>query len=252
MLGSRSMKRDFACLAILTSILTACDEPRSTAVVPVISAVAPPSACAKPAEAPAMTVLSMDENALTVNGTRIALEGPELRARVAAEVLGKPKIAGETVTLVVTRKPKVSKVSAVLLGLKDAKASAVVIKGPKRDGTTGEIPIGYGPMSVCTAVAHIGTDVAISVWSAGGGGVKRLAKGMAGPDTTLGSQAFEKSVNACDSSTAVLSADESITWGLIFDLALASKEAANAGFKAQRFIVLSEPAAPGKKVTLPN
>jgi hypothetical protein len=247
------MKRAFTFLAILTSALgVACDEPRSTAIVPVISAVAPPGPGVKPPEAPTMTILSMGESALTVNATRVSLEGSDVRSRVAVEVLGKPKIAGETVTLVVTRKPKFAKVSAVLLGLKDAKAIAVIIKGPKRDGATGELRVGYGPISACTAVAHIGTDVAISVWSAGGGGVKRLAKGMAGPDTTLGSQAFEKSVNACDSTAAVLSADESITWGLAFDLAIASKEAAPTGFKAQHFTLLSEPGAPGKKVTLPN
>jgi hypothetical protein len=197
----------------------------------------------------------MDETAVTVNGTRVSLEGPDFRAKLAAELTGKPKIAGETVPFIIMRSVKMNKVALAVLALRDAKAKEVTIRGPRRDGSTGELGVSFpAPETAsCSAVMAIDTNVTIVTWEVGGGGqVHRYAKGMAGPDTTLGSQGFAKSIAACDSPVALLAGAESISWGLVFDVALAAREAAKPGStRGQRFVLLPDPGTYGRKVTLP-
>jgi hypothetical protein len=192
---------------------------------PSATASAAPSAApsAEPPE-PTATTLSMDDVALTVNADKVPFEGPDAKGRLALALAGKPKIAGETVALVVMRAAKAPKVTLVAAALKDQKAKGLVLKAQTRDGKMSEIPVTFGVSAPCVAVAAIGKDVAINVWTLGGTTAKRFAKGMAGPDLTLGSEGLRKQASACDTKVAVLGADESVTFGLVFDLALAAKD----------------------------
>jgi hypothetical protein len=244
------MRIVLACACLLAF---GCDEPKKSAPLPELTAkptVVTPSA----PPAPVMTTVSMDENAVTINGTRVPTEGADFRKRLATELAGKPKIAGETVSFIVTRNAKMHKVASAVLALSDAKANEVLIKGPKRDGSPGELLVGYGgDTPACSLVAAIGKDVAISIWPSSGGAARRFAKGMAGPDTTLGSEALGKAVAACTSAVAFLGADESTPWGLVFDLANATKETAKSGtINVKRFHLLPDPPTPGRKVASLN
>ncbi len=227
-----------------------CDDPKPGAgSAPTGKPSAQPTAA--PVEAPTTTSVSMDDTAVTVNGTRIAFDGPSPRARIATELAGKPKIAGETVPLVAQRNAKAARVAIAVAALKDAKAAGVLVRTQKRDNATGELPVGWVDAPVaCSAVAMIAKDVSISVWTVGGTVARRFAKGMAGPDLTLGSDGFRKGASTCDAPIAYVAGDEGIQWGLVFDLALAAKEGGEGGaFRAQKFGLVLEPPVPGRKVT---
>lgn len=212
--------------------------PAATAPVPSASAVE---------EAPLVTTLSMDDKALSVNGDKVVFDAPDTRGRVAAALAGKPKIAGEAVSLAVVRTTHAAKVALVVAVLRDAKAGSVRVKAQKRDNAMSEITVAWDTPPACAAVASIGKDASISVWTAGGTLAKRFAKGMAGPDVTLGSEGFRKVMGACESPIALLGADESVTFGLLFDLALATKETEDKRVAALRFGLPLE-AVPGRKV----
>jgi hypothetical protein len=247
----------FTVKAFALLVLVACDDPKSSSTSTAVTASAVVSApnthgpSPEPPQ-PSATSVSMDENAVTVNGTRIPTQTADFRQRLSAELMGKPRVANETVSFIVARASKMNKVALAVLSLRDAKAKDAIIKGPRRDGSTAEMRVGFGDAATCTAVAYIGKDVSIAVWGASGTPAKRYSKGMAGPDTTLGSQGLERSISACsDSNVAMLGADESITWGLVFDLGLAARENAKPPFRAERFILLSEAQSPGRAVKAP-
>lgn len=242
----------------LASTLAACDDKakegtsnaKEGASASASVASAKPSAEVPKAEpAPTQTTLSLDDVALTVNGDRVLFEGPDAKGRIAAALAGKPKIAGEKVALAVLRAAKTPKVVMVAAALKEAKATGVLVRAQKRDNAMSEIELSWEPAAPCSAVASIGKDVAISVWTVGGTTAKRFAKGMAGPDLTLGSEGFRKGVNACESGVAVLAADESVTWGLVFDLALATKDSPDAKKLTALKFDLASDAVAGRKVT---
>ena len=249
----RSARR-FARLAVFLSLgvlgaTSACDDKSAPAAK---DAAPPPSAAPSAApveEAPTSTVLSMDDKALTVNGTKVLFEGPDVRGRLSGAVVGKPKVAGETVSLAVVRTAKAAKVALVVAALKEAKASSVVVKAQKRDNAMSEILVGWDAAPPCAAVATIGKDVSISVWTVGGTVAKRFAKGMAGPDVTLGSEGLRKVAGACESPIAFLAGDESVSFGLLFDLALATKDTEDKRIAALKFGLPVDSPVPGRKVT---
>ncbi len=236
----------------LVCAIAACDDKpkdvaptKDAAPVPLVAA----TASAAPKE-PETTTISMDDTAVTVNGSKVPFEGQNPRARIVTELMGKPKIAGEVVPLVVLRAAKASKVSIVVGALKDALAKSIVVRAQKRDGQMAEAPVSLATPAPCSAVAMIGKDVAISVWTVGGTTARRFAKGMAGPDLTLGSEGFRKTIAACDSPVAVLAADDSVSWGLVYDLALTTKDVANdPKISALAFGLTIEVPVAGRKVT---
>jgi hypothetical protein len=101
--------------------------------------------------------------------------------------------------------------------------------------------------SSCAAVGMITKDNAINVWTYGGSVAQRFSHGFAGPDITLGSAALAKLANACDASTQFVAGDDSIKWGVVFDLALASSQ--TPGFKPTSTVVLAKTPVPGRKVS---
>lgn len=239
---------------MLFAFATACDDKPTNAAA---TATAKPTATATasaeppPPPKPTMTYLAVGDDALSVNGTRIEFPGLDPKARMVQELAGKPKIAGEVVSVEIARQTKAPKVAIVLAALKESKATSVTVKTAKRDGAVTDLPFGWqdGPAG-CSAAAFIAKDISISVWPISGQVAKRFAKGMAGPDLTMGGDAFRKAAATCDSPIAYVAADESITWGLVFDLALAAKEGGEGGaFRAQKFGVPLEGPVPGRKVT---
>ena len=239
----------FLALATLSLSLACDDKPAKTE--PSASAKPAVSAEAPPAPKPTTTYLAVNDTAITMNGSPVQFEGLDPKGRIVQELAGKPKGAGEGVTGEIARHTKAQKVAIVLAAMKEAKATGVTIKTAKRDGVVTDVSFGYQDAPPpCSAVAFIAKDISISVWPISGQVAKRFAKGMAGPDLTMGGEAFRKASASCDSPMAYVAADESITWGLVFDLALAGKEGGEGGaFRAQKFGVPLEVPVPGRKVT---
>jgi hypothetical protein len=203
----------------------ACEDKRVGVQVPAQAAsTASPGPTFEALQAPLKTNVSVDEAAVSINAVRIVWEGPSPRTRIATELLQKPGIAGETVLLVAARNVRASHLALTIAALRDAKAKDVEVRSPRRDASTASVVVGWERSPPCTVLAAIGRDVAISVGSlASNGQGRRYAKGMAGPDLTLGSDAIRKATaGGCEAKLIYLGADETVAWGLVFDLALAS------------------------------
>lgn len=226
-----------------------CDEKPATKPTAASATSAPPPPPSSAPEEPTAPVLSMDDKALSVSGATVPFDAPNVPGRLTAALAGKPKVAGEAVSLAVVRSAKATKVALVVAALREAKAAAVVVKAQKRDGAMGELTVAWPAAPPCTAVAYLGKDVSISVWTAGGTVAKRFAKGMAGPDMTLGSEGLRKVAGACESPVALLAADESVTFGLLFDLALAARESEDARVAGLKFGFPADAPVPGRKVS---
>lgn len=230
--------------------LAACDEkPAPKATAASATSAPPPAPSATAPEEPSAPVLSMDDKALTVSGTSVPFDAPNVPGRLASALSGRPKVAGEAVSLAVIRSAKASKVALVIAALRDAKASEVLVKAQKRDGAMGELTVAWPTLPPCAAVAYLGKDVSISVWTVGGTVAKRFAKGMAGPDMTLGSEGLRKVASACESPVALLAADDSVTFGLLFDLALATRESEDPRVAKLKFGLPASAIVPGRKVS---
>ncbi|MFO0667171.1 MAG: hypothetical protein U0174_24675 [Polyangiaceae bacterium] len=235
----------------LLVLATGCDD---KTVKPDIASSAKATATAEPPPPPPKptnTYLAVNEVSLSINGSPIPFAGPDAKTRMVLELTGKPNIAGDGASVEIARKSRAPDVAIVLAALKEAKATSVKVRTAKRDGVVTDLTFGYQDGAPgCSAAAFIGKDISISVWPISGQVAKRFAKGMAGPDLTMGGDAFRKAAAACDSPIAYVAADASITWGLVFDLALAAKEGGEGGaFRAQKFGVPVEEPVPGRKVT---
>ena len=107
------------------------------------------------------------------------------------------------------------------------------------------VALEHGIVAPCAAVAMVTKDNAINVWPYGGAVAQRFSHGFAGPDITLGSGALAKLANACDSQIDFVAGDETIKWGVVFDLAVAASQ--TPGFRPTSTVVLAKPAVPGRK-----
>ena len=124
------------------------------------------------------------------------------------------------------------------------------VKTEARNGTTQKLPLSFAAAASvpeCATVAWIAKDAAIDVWPVGGGTAKRIVKGMAGPDMTLGTEAVAKLAGSCNASELIVGADEHFTWGLVFDLGIMSLHGPGTRLTSA---VLVTNAVPGRKVIL--
>jgi hypothetical protein len=222
------------------------DKPAPTAAAEAAAVVPTASAPPEPPRAPEIVI---DATTISVGTDRIATGEPGLPDKVAVFVTGRPMIEGQTVSVVAMRNAKPSGPLAVISALRKAKAAAAVIHTDGRDGSTQALPLSF-PTTVadCTTVAWIAKDAAIDVWPAGGGTAKRVIKGLAGPDMTLGGEAVRKQMSACAASQVFVGADEGLTWGLVFDLATGALAAQ--GSHVSSAVIVGD-AVPGRKLALP-
>jgi hypothetical protein len=226
----------------------ACDSPASTIEAMIDAARPPPPATTipLPPEPPKAPDIIVDSTSVSIGNQRLAAGEQGLADKVSVFVTGQPAIAGQSVDFVAMRNAKPSHVAAVVSALRHAKASGVSVKTEARDGTTQRLSLSFpARVADCAAVAWIAKDAAIDVWPAGGGTAKRIIKGMAGPDMTLGTEAVHKQAGACGSADLVVGADERFPWGLVFDLATASVQAPGARVSGA---VLVTNAVPGRKL----
>lgn len=228
----------------------ACDDSSAGARVPEAVATAAVTTSAAPVpETPHAPDIVVDASYVSVGTERIASGEVAFSDKLAGMLSGRPLIAGAVVTFVAMRTVKPSQVAAVVAALRKAKATGAVVKSEARDGTTQSAPLSFTTtVADCTTVAWIGKEGVIDVWPAGGGAAKRVIKGLAGPDMTLGTEAMRKQWSSCGAPELVAGADDVLTWGLVFDLAMSALEAASTRVTA---VVLDNAAVPGHKISLP-
>jgi hypothetical protein len=243
----------FALLVALASPAVACDTPSNSSSPGTVASQptttptpSTPPAAPEPPQAPDIII---DNSNVSVGSNRLATGEPALADKLAVFLTDRPMIAGQTVHFVALRNAHPSNVAAIVTALKKAKATGAVVATEARDGTTQKLPLSFtGSVADCTTVAWIGKDASIDVWPAGGGTAKRLGKGLAGPDMTLGTEAMRKQWTGCSAPELVVGAEDVMPWGLVFDLATAGTQAA--GVHPSQ-AVLATNVVPGRKLTLP-
>ncbi len=225
-----------------------CDKESAKTEAPEAAVSVAPTASAPP-DPPMAPDIVVDGSNISVGNQRIATGEPGLADKVAVFVTGRPLIEGQTVSVVVMRNAKPSGPLAVLSALRKAKAAGAIVRTEGRDGTTQSLPVAFTSTAPdCAAAAWIAKDAAIDVWPAGGGTAKRIVKGLAGPDMTLGGEALRKQMAACSASQVFVGSDEGLTWGLEFDLATGALKAQ--GSHVSSAVLLAD-AVPGRKLVLP-
>lgn len=216
------------------------------------SAPAAPMASAETKSAPAAPAklqLAVDDTAVFVAGERLDMAAPDAKGRIGASLVGKP-VEGESIVLNAARDAKLPKVAAVFAALVAKKAKSAVVHTPLRDRSTAEIVFTLGTKPEgCATVGFIAKDSAITTWPASGATAERFTHGMAGPDLTRGSEGIRKRLLTCESATWFVSADDNVTWGLVFDLVQAVMHPDDGGLpKARAVALLGKPPVPGRKV----
>jgi hypothetical protein len=228
------------CLVACATLASACDKgsdasPATPASAPASATTPAPTPTPPPKVAPEIIV---DPNQVAVGKDHATLidpasiETPEERP----------------VEVVVMRGAKPSQLAAVLVALRRAKAKEAIIKTESREGSTEKLPLTFATsVPECATVVWIAKDAAIDVWPAGGGVAKRVIRGLAGPDITLGLEAISARFEKCGASALVVGADEAMTWGLVFDLATSVLR--TPGARASTAILVTG-VTPGRRVEL--
>jgi hypothetical protein len=239
--------------AVLPVLASGCDQPSGApaATAPATAPAASPATAAQaapsnpPAEERAPEII-VDPAHVSVGNDRVNGSDPALADRIFVFLSGRPMVEGRTVDLVAMRNAKPSQVAAAVTAIRRAKAAGAAVKTEARDSTTQRMPLSFStPSDPCTVVAWIAKDAAIDVWPVSGGRAKKIYKGLAGPDMTLGTDAVRTAGEGCNASVLVVGADEAMTWGLVFDLATNALSAPGARASAA---VLVTSAVPGRKL----
>jgi hypothetical protein len=246
-----------AVLAVLAAAcVVSCDSPRGDAVPG--TSVAPPSPPAPPppafVEPPRAPEIIVDAAKISIGTDQVPVGELGLADKIGVFLSGRPGVAGQVVDVVAMRNAKPSPVVATVRALRRAGASGATVRTESRGGATEGLPLAFvARVADCATVAWIARDAAIDVWPAGGGRARRVIKGMAGPDMTLGTEAVQtqqtqqKQGAGCGASELLVGSDDRLTWGLVFDLATTSLHAPGARASAA---VLVDDAVPGRKVVL--
>lgn len=183
---------------------------------------------------------------LDVGRNRVAIGTPGLEEAALAALQGGASVVGASVDVVAMRSAVPSSVGATLGALRRAGAARARVKSETRDGSTQSLPVAFAQtVPDCTAVAWIGRGGGIDVWPAGGGSPKHVARGLAGPDLTLATDALHDATSNCESQEIVVGADDAMTWGLVFDLTM---EALHQTWTRTSAALVTVGAIPGRKL----
>jgi hypothetical protein len=178
---------------------------------------APAPPAPDPPRAPDILV---DASHVAIGNNSVTAGDLGLADKVGVFLSGRPLIEGQTVSVVAMRNAKPSSIAAVVTALERARATGASVKTEARDGTTLPLALSFTKsIPDCATVAWIAKDAAIDVWPAGGGTPKRVGRGLAGPDITLGTDTARTQGAGCNASVIVAGSDDGLPWGVLFDLA---------------------------------
>jgi hypothetical protein len=237
------------CRFVLVVFVVGCEDKHPGPADAAVEAAAATPTVSTPPAPPKPPVITVDDTSFVVTGDKVDLTAPDAKGRIVGMLANKPMVAGETVEVDALRDVTMPHFEAALDALHDAKAKGATVKTAQRDRTMASVDVVFehGAVAPCSAVGMVAKDNAIMVWSYGGGAAaQRFSHGFAGPDITLGSGALRGAGNACDSPVYFVSGDDSIKWGVVFDLAVAAKTGGS--FKPQSLVVLAKAPVPGHAV----
>ena len=249
--------RALAFTLVLGCASVGCDDKPAATLDAASSASTTPSAIAStPPPPPKPPIITLDDGAFVAAGDKVDMSAADAKGRIVAMLANLnsapgargPLVADQTLEVDALRDTTMSRFMVAIDALHDAKAKALTIKTAQRDRTMGtlNVTLEHGAVSSCAAVAMVTKDNAINVWPYAGATAQRFSHGFAGPDITLGSAAYAKLANACDSSYDFVAGDDTIKWGVVFDLAVAAAQ--TAGFKPTSTVVLAKTPVPGIKI----
>jgi len=235
-----------------------CDDPPKAKGGPAASAITTAAKVADSAQAApkpkGMPELTVDDDGPYLAGTRInltdpAANGPEKLVKVTKDL----PIEGKPVTLLATKKAKVSYVAAVVAALGDAGAPKVTIKTDGRDDLPKQIDVTpevkLSSLPACSITTMILKDLSTAIWTIKGGTAKRQRKGLAGPDLSQTRDQLTKDIAACESTIAFFSGDDSAGWEATFNLA-GSVLVSDEKKKIDTLVLVKETPVAGRAVTL--
>lgn len=241
--------RPLALLAVVAA-LAACDEKKDSSS-PAAPASAPPKETPKAAPPTDRPIdITVDAEGFLVAGDRAA--GAEGQRKMR-ELVAKLELKGKPPTVIALRSAKAGDVAALFGALAGVGATDVTVRTQdrsKKDVTRTMIADSKaGKLQDCTVALMVQKDRTTASWPIRGGMATRYAKGMAGPDLSMTLEGVKKQVAACTSSAMVLSGDDSVEWGLVFDLSQMATTA-DPPLKITTFVVAHEALTAGRKVPL--
>jgi len=240
----------------LAPIDVGCDEKPVVTLDAPSASVTASAVASSPPPAPKPPVVTLDDGAFVASGNKVDMSVGDAKGRIVAMLASLNSapsapaalVEGQTLEVDALRDTTMPRFVVAIDALRDAKVKALAIKTAQRDRTIGTLNVAleHGAIAPCAAIGMVTKDNAINVWPYGGGVAQRFSHGFAGPDITLGSAALVKLANACDSSYDFVAGDDTIKWGVVFDLALAASQ--SAGFKAKSTIIPTKKPVPGNKI----
>lgn len=196
--------------------------------------------------------ISVDNQGLYMGGERATLtaqDGP----KKLAEIVGKYTLAGKTVALSAMRGARTPDVASVVHALAERGASEIIVRTQdrtKKDVSLKLIPEKkLGKVPECTVAAMMLKDRTTASWPMRGGTATKYPRGMAGPDMSLTLEGMTKQINGCTSTALLFSGDDSVEWGLTFDLAQ-NIATAQPPLKITSYTLLHEAPVAGRAIKL--
>lgn len=245
-----------ALLAFATLGVWACDDPppkKNPFEAPPKDTVEPPKD-AVPPKPSGPPELAIDDLGPKVGFSRVLIDKPDGRERLRNELSPvKQHYAGKEVTLSVVRKTKLAWVQIMLSELGKIGATKVIVKTETRKDFPGELaftPEATAPApEPCAVVGMILGDRSAAIWKVSGGTAIKRAKGLAGPDLSTTGETIERFAKGCKASNMFfVSADETVEWGLAYDLAASTRGLE--GVKFDTMVLLEKTPTAGRKVDL--
>lgn len=240
--------------ALILALLAAsgCDDPKKSATAQTASATQTASAAPAPPKPKTMPNLLVDAEGPYLGVDRVRMQEPNAAEKLAKLVKDMP-IEGKPVTLLVEKKAKIPHVAAVVTELGRAGAPKVILKTDGRNDVPKELTITPEPRvsspAPCSIAAMVLKDLSTAVWPIRGGTARKHSKGMAGPDLSNTGQQVKKDIEACDSTVAFFSSDETVEWESAYNLA-GTIVTSDEKKKIDTLVLLSQIPVAGRPVTI--
>lgn len=240
--------------ALILALLAAsgCDDPKKSATAQTASASQTASAAPAPPKPKTMPNLLVDAEGPYLGVDRVRMQEPNAAEKLAKLVKDMP-IEGKPVTLLVEKKAKIPHVAAVVTELGRAGAPKVILKTDGRNDVPKELTITPEPRvsspAPCSIAAMVLKDLSTAVWPIRGGTARKHSKGMAGPDLSNTGQQVKKDIEACDSTVAFFSSDETVEWESAYNLA-GTIVTSDEKKKIDTLVLLSQIPVAGRPVTI--
>ena len=206
-----------------SAVMGGCEDKKETPAPKPLAASASAQPEAPPVPPPdKVPDVSVDNQGLYMGGERVVLSAPDGPKRLK-ETVGKYKLEGKSVTIVALRVARTPEVASVAKALSDAGVADLTVRTQDRARHDTNLKIipekKFGKLPECTVVTMMLKDRTTASWSIRGGIATKYPKGMAGPDMSKTLEGITGQVNSCASTTLLFSGDDSVEWGLTFDLA---------------------------------